>query len=185
MSYAELKIVKKNGDVVGYKEYNNAFGGAAFIWTKLYDKYLKDQNIPYDSWLLNREKLWKLSKDESIPFFARVVLNSTYDHVIIKRENILDLANALEKFLEIFPPSKGTICHLGNWVNDLRDIYKDKSIRGIAFYQTSVSQDLWNIYNDNEEDDSWTDRDYNIEKDEGHWFLFDEIEDFIVKNKRL
>jgi len=172
MSYAELKIVEENGDVVGYKKYKNSHGGAAFIWTQLYDKYLKDHNISHDSWLFGGDKLWKLSSDKSVPYFARKVLASTYDQVIIKRENLFDLVESFEKFLEVFSSSKNIVCHLFNWIEDIREIYKDNFCQGIAFYQMSVGQDPWWVY-DNEDEG----RPYNLEKDEGHWFLFDEIEE--------
>ena len=43
MSYCELQIVKNNA-IEPVQSFQNSHGGAAYIWTKLYDKYVKNPN---------------------------------------------------------------------------------------------------------------------------------------------
>ena len=86
MSYTTLYLVPKKGSLIDFEEYKNSHGGAPFIWSALYDKYLKDPNIKYDSWLSDKEgKLSKLVKSERLNKHEKICLASTFDKVMVKK----------------------------------------------------------------------------------------------------
>lgn len=177
----EIKVIKENGDVEKHKEYSNSWGGAAYVWTKLYEKYLKDPKLYYDNWMTgDTQGLWDLYKDESIPLFERTVLASTLDDAVIRRENLEDVSKAFKEFLEAYP--KGNMeCHLQGWIDDIAEILKDETNRGICFHQTSVGEDPWYIEANEDEDEDYDEdvegRPYNIDQDNKHWFVFKDAEE--------
>jgi hypothetical protein len=177
MSSTELKVVKKDGEVVSYKEYKNAWGGAAYIWTKIYKKYLANPSIEYDSWMFNSEALWALSEDESIPLYVRFVLSFTFDRVIIENEKIPKMVEYFREFIKEFSNSKEW-SHLEDWVNDMLKIYNKGDYLGVCLNATSVSPDPWYIYDEDKDEG----HNYNINKDEGHWFLFKVREEEVAKS---
>lgn len=173
MSYCELKIIDKKGDVIGYKEYRNAHGGCAFIWDGIYDRYLKDPNKQYDSWLSNSDKLWPLYKDKNIEEWIRIVLASTYDTAMIKRKNLIAMADYYARFVCNFS-RPDNICHLDDWARDIIQITKEyPDCIGVCFYGMSVSEDPWWVYETSNNDDEG--RPYNINVDTGHCFIFEEV----------
>lgn len=154
MSYCEV-ISFKNGKPDDSLECRNAWGGAAFIWTKLYDKYLKDPHKQYDSWLSGGlagetdRRLWDLYKRRDIPRFLRAVHVSTFDRAIVARENLKQFASDLREFVKYFGTGD-SVCHLTTWA-DWIDAHPD--IEAVGFYGTSVSENLWYDY-DEEKDES-------------------------------
>ena len=85
MSRTELYIIDKKGNIVFFEEFGNSHRGAALLWSNLCKRYLDDEYY----WL-NKEsdKLWQLDADKRIPRELRILLVSTYDHMIIKKENL-------------------------------------------------------------------------------------------------
>lgn len=60
MSYCELVEFHNGVELVRYTHSNN-HQGASVIWSKLFDKYLKDPNIEFDSWMRRPKPLWELA----------------------------------------------------------------------------------------------------------------------------
>jgi hypothetical protein len=172
MGYTELFYINKEGDTVSFKKYHNPWGGAAFIWTQIYDRYLKDNSKEFDSWLFNQQPLWDSVNDKAIPLSICTVLAFTFDYAIIEYDKIPKMVEYLKEFLEIFSPDKNIVCHLGEWYDDMMKIYYREDNHGICLYPTSVSENLWSIYG--EEKDEY--RPYNVNVDDKHWFIFKEME---------
>ena len=177
MSYCELKIIKNN-KVETHKEYRNSHGGAAFIWSAVYDRFAKDPNIEYDSWLMNSDKLWPLWKDERLPRYMQLVLGSTYDRVIIKFENLVEMSEYFIQFVQEFGMNR-KVCHLLEWAGELTKIASTEtaeSCQGVCFYQTSVSEDPWEYaktITDDDGDEDYEYFDYDLTKGDKHWFLYE------------
>tara|TARA_Y100000310_G_scaffold319966_1_gene375867 strand:- start:3619 stop:4155 length:537 start_codon:yes stop_codon:yes gene_type:complete len=174
MGYTELFYIDKHGDAVAYKEYPNPWGGAAFIWTQIYDRFLKDHSKEFDSWLTserNAQRLWNLVNDKDIPSKVRAVLAFTLDYAIVEYDKLPKMVEYLRDFLLSFPPGKNVVCHLGAWCDDMMEIYFREDDLGVCLYPTSVSENLWYMY-DEEKDDTIR---YNINKDDKHWFIFEEM----------
>ncbi len=178
MSYVTLKVVKDN-KVEDFKEYKNSHGGAAFIWTCVYDRYAKDPAIKYDSWMMNSDKLWPLWKDERLPEYMRLVLVSTFDNAIVEFEHLEKLAEYFKMFVEEFGRNE-KVCHLLDYADQLKEISKTEtpeSCQGICFYQMSVSEDPW-VYEkpiiDEDGDEDYECIPYDLTKGDKHWFIFSE-----------
>ena len=76
MSYCSI-IAFKEGKADSAGNFGNAWGGAAFIWTVLFDKYLKDPEKEHDNWLSrcadeSDRSLWDLAKRDDLPNPDRV-----------------------------------------------------------------------------------------------------------------
>jgi len=174
MSYTTIKKVNSEGDVEDIKQFTNAFGGQAFVWSELFDKYIKDPTIPYDNWMIGEGKrLWDAWGNKNIPEWIRLVHGSTFDYAIVEYEKLSEIAGYYRKFSDLFGNSE-KVCHLNEWADICDSLFKNETIKtckGICFYGTSVSDDLWEIYNDENEECT----PYNINKGNKHWFVFKEF----------
>jgi len=178
MSYCELKVVNKSGDVIGHTEFRNAHGWSAYIWDKLFNKYAKNPESIYDSWIgeENAKRLWALVDDERLEPFERRTLCSTFDNAMIKQEDLEKFIEDLAKFYDKHPPNN-RVCHMRGMVNAIREVIKDPEDVAICWYQMSVSDDLWWTNLPEEYCDKCgqmlerESRAYNINTDDKHWFL--------------
>jgi len=160
MSYTELKVAELNGPVTTYREYHNAWGGFAYIWEAIWDKYLKKREG--DTWLTNEKRLWAATGRKALPPWIRMLLASTFDNVIIEYERLPLIAKYYKDFYEMFPP-EGKVCHLLEWSKDCMDIfekYNKDNCAGICFHATSINEDPW--------------ENYDLSKRDKHWFVFDD-----------
>lgn len=172
MSYTTIYSVPESGEILKAAGYKNAFGSGPFIWSNLCVKYLGWEK---HGWLLSDpaklQKLWDLAADSRLDWFERVTHATTFDKVMVRRENLYRVARALEEFVAKYPPGDH-VCSLLEQAETLRTLALDKSCYAVCWCQTSVSDDVWHAYErgDEEETPLW-----DISKDKGHWFLFDEL----------
>lgn len=159
MSYVEIYSVKPNGEVVGAFEVRNAMGGALMIWERLREKYDVGSAFNYDP-------LWKLFTDDRMDLADKIVMGLTFDKVIIKRENLPPTINALRRFI-----SSHSTPTLVGIVDALTKLAKDPECAGVCFNHTSVAESYWEKW-DEQADEG---RHYDLNADQGHWFLFDEL----------
>lgn len=129
-------------------EFRNAWGGAARIWSALFDAYLKNPAIPYHNWMGNSDDLWELAKREDLPVFERAVHASTFDHAYISRENFGRFAADLRQFAEKYPVP-GAVDHLVPWA----DWIEGSDAEAVGFHGTSVAENPWWVW-DEEKDES-------------------------------
>lgn len=166
MSYCEI-LSFKNGIPDDYLECRNSWGGAAYVWNAMYNKYLKNPDVEYDSWLFNSGALWKLDKDQSIPRFMRTVLSATYDNAIVRQANFKQYIEDLRAFVNYFG-TNGNVCHLNTWAEYI-EAHMDAE--AIAFNATSVNSDQWRKWDD-EIDDSVP---YDLNKQDKHFEVYQNI----------
>lgn len=174
MSYSQV-IAFRDGKPAEVLECRNAWGGPAYIWTSLFDRYLKDPFIEYDSWLSrfsrNDNSLWQLVDREDIPAALRAVHYSTYDRAIIRREHFQQFAADLREFVATFPTTG--VCHLPAWA----DFVEKCDAEAIGFYGTSVSENLWFIDKEQTEADE-DDEDsipYDLNTGDKHFEVYDRM----------
>jgi len=172
MSYTEMFAVVKNGDVVSIGDVHNAFRGAMFIWHKLAEKYFPGNNLMID---LGQEgsDFWKLI-NKDIPVHEKIVFGSTFDKVMVKSENIQRLIDAMDQFIKENPDGG----NLDEQIRLLKSVIEDDDLIAVCWNQTSVCGSPWRRYIECEHCGNETDdlRSYNIHKDSGHWFLFEEFD---------
>lgn len=178
MSYTTLNYVDKDGDVGVYEEYKNSHGFCTFVWEVLYRAKI-DPYVRYVPFFEDGEmkKCWDLWKSDKLEEFEKIVLMATFDFVMVKKENFSAVAKSFKKFAEKYHTDKERVCSLVDQAKDIERMIEDidcKDVVAICWQGTSVSDDMWQSYN--EEDEEYEDSvPYNINKDDKHWFLFDEL----------
>jgi hypothetical protein len=152
-------------------EYGNSWGGAAFVWNALVEKYWPLQP-GQKSWERSvgmggdMKPLWALRSVRDVPVPERVVLISTFDRVMVKREDLLWTADCFDTFKDAFHTDHKIVCSLGAQAIDLRALAADKKVYAVCWQQTSVAEDQWY--------DNVRRKPYNIKTNNDHFFLFDE-----------
>jgi hypothetical protein len=185
MSQAEVYVVEPNGDVVFHSGFKNAFAGAFFLWQKLCDKYGFYQADPFDRMGgITGFHAGKAMLDEFKQLFRHMpemsaadylIMESTCDGAIVPKELMPKLAGALRSFAEVYPGGNQTL--LANLIDEI----SMEDIRGIAFRQTSVAQNSWDLVDNPDNEDS-EERPLNIDRDKltstgvEHWFI-EELEE--------
>ena len=165
MSYTEMLVVRKNGDVESYKEYRNSHLFAIPIWEYMWERYIGEKY----SISSNHDVLWKLYNDESILDADRAILASTYDNVVLKSENFLRFVIDAKQM-----PPRFCEYHIVTIIEDIKSFFGNEDIIGVCWNGTSISCDFWNVPEGDEYcGDS---RPYNIFKDDDHWFLYDALD---------
>jgi hypothetical protein len=185
MSQAEVYVVEPSGDVVFRSGFKNAFAGAFFIWQKLCDKYGFYQASPLDArdgitgfhagkaMLDGFQQLFSHMPEMSAADY--LIMESTCDGAIVPKDLMPKLAVALRSFAEVYPGGNQSL------LADLIDTLCTEDIRGIAFRQTSIAQNSWDLVDNPDNEDS-EERPLNIDRDKltstgvEHWFI-EELEE--------
>ncbi len=169
MSYTTLHSVPASGPIQSFATFKNAFLSAFVVWDIIAKEYAGITSI--SSLMFDKEKMnafWKLVKDPKLPEFARAVMGSTFDKVMVKREDCKKLAGHMREFDAAF--SKHGKTHMLAIADEL-DKLSETDAAAACFTQTSVSSDVWQV-RENKDDEDSEDRYYDISKDNGHWFLY-------------
>lgn len=186
MSYTTLYAVNNRGVCHGYREYRNSWGAAAFVWNALVEKYwpLKPGQKSWERPVGmggDMKPVWALAKQQDLPVYERVVLITTFDNMMIRREDFNFVADCFEQFDVALNPNRKipfedtstpqVACHMMAFAFDFRKLADDKKVCAVCFQQTSVSDDMWYDYSRK--------KPYNIysKGNDKHWFLFDEYPD--------
>lgn len=191
MSYTEIFGFDKDGNAYSAGEVQNAWRGAWSVWTYFEDKYLPlyiPDYIKYTIWykpnMSNEEviskngfkptrlnsndgsiqEIWNLVDDTSISVNERIVLMTTFDKVLVKKENLQQVINAFNSF-----PNKDT--SLKQQAQILQTLLNDNNCIAVGWNQNSVCADNWTNFN--KVDD--TIKPYNCLKQDEHCWLFDEL----------
>ena len=138
MSYTEL-IIFKDGKADGGVEYRNAWGGAARIWTALFDRYLKAKEHDYMLSEENQKRLWNLATREDLPIFERAAHTFTFDHFYVRNENFGRFAADLRAFVKKYPAGE-CVDHLPAWAKWLDE---NGGFEAVGLYGTSVGENIW------------------------------------------
>lgn len=148
-------------------QYKNSWGGAAHIWTALYDKYISNRQP--GGWLCgDTDALWELANRQDLPVVERAVHAATFDYAIIKKENYKRFAEDLRTFIAKYPVSReDQICHLPAWA----DFIESCEAEAIGFHGTSVSNNLWECF-DSEKDEYVS---YDLNKETKHFEVYEEL----------
>lgn len=170
MSYTEMFKVPKHGDIEHVADFKNAFLSAWHVWSEMAEAYIhKDAS----RMMLEKDMqpVWDLWKRPDVPLDYRIVMAFTFDNVMVKRENFIRLAEAMEAFCKRFGSGS-----LWEQAEVLRQLAADETAYAVCWNQTSVNADTWWVRDETlSEDEDEQYRMYDISKDSGHWFLFDEL----------
>lgn len=142
----------------------------------MFDTYIKDPKIEYDSWLVRCMKddrsLWDLAMRLDIPEELRIVHAATFDHAIIEQKNLARYVECLRKFLKAAAPTAGEyVCHLGRWADFIEE---HPNVEAIGFYINSIVENPW-VESYNEETGEETP--YNLKTGDKHFEVFERYSD--------
>jgi hypothetical protein len=189
MSYTEIYGFDKKGNAYFQGEVKNACRGAMAVWRILEEKYLPayrpffvpvhvpdsmiEQFLGYKPIRCSEvfddnamKSIWQLVNDNRLKDYEKIVLASTFDYVIIKKENLPKLISAFRKF-------EGNTS-LKEQADIIEEMMNDENCIAVGFNQTSVNGDTWtNIGGYDTETDEHLP--YNIFTDNKHWELFEEL----------
>lgn len=178
MSYTEIFKIDKAGDVYNVYDIKNSWRGAIKIWAILEKKYLPPYEPEWAKYMqmdtkvgrfcdfTNKEALqeiWDLFKNKQVSLTDKIVLGTTFDHVIVFKKDFQAVITAFENFEgETSLPEQAHI---------LKALQDSSSCIGVAWNQTSVNAGAWRI-NSPETGESVC---YNIFKQNNHWDLFADL----------
>lgn len=170
MSYTQILVATNDGDLNVAAEIHNSWRGAMAIWATLEKRYLppfmpewaKGMNLPYEPSRTMGDgikEIWELANDKRVSEVDSICLRSTFDNVIVHKENfgrIIEAFNAFEGETSL----KEQAQFIGSLLND-------PNITAIAWRQTSVTGDMWTVWTGDETIP------YNILTGTKHWELFE------------
>lgn len=187
MSATEIYGFDQDGDAHPVGEVQNAWRGAMAIWAEVERRYLPEyipewaKGMPNDfiqrfhkdgfsrlSDVLNLDamkEILELFEKNEISLVNKIVLGTTFDHVVVKRED-------MPRLMEAFRAFEGNTS-LKEQADIIQAMYESGEWVAVAWNQTSVNADTWDQF-DFDEDKA---EPYNLNRFDKHWFLFDGIKD--------
>ena len=177
MSYTEIYKFKKNGDAECFSEVRNSWRGAMAIWDILDKKYLPpfmpawavalgDTDKEYfrssDIMVKSIEEVWGLSLKEGVSKIDKICLRSTFDNVVVSKENLPELLKAFREF-------KGETSLKEQADAIEQELKTDPELLAIAWNQTSINGGAWQS---DEMDEDGNYLPYNLLKESKHWLMF-------------
>lgn len=189
MSRTILYKTDVNGKAEVAAEFQNATRGALFVWEALGRHYLRP--LP-ELWnpLSNPQPVWDLWKDPRITETDKIVLLSTFDRVMVKREHLPVVADAFRQFDK--DHARGFYTRFTDFEKMFLDIVGRRDAESSLTEQSAVldllalQESCYAVFwNQTSVTDAWVksvsddeSRLYDITRDTGHWFMFaDESED--------
>lgn len=189
MSTTEIYGFDKAGNAYSLGETKNSWRGGMAIWGILEKKYLPPYLPSYApagitsvdefehrlGWKPSRttsmmnenamKEIWGLADSEKVSITDKIVLFTTFDKCLVKKEN-------LSKVIEAFRKFDGETS-LKEQADILERALGDEECIAVGWNQTSVSGDTWGAYGYDEEKDECIP--YNCLTQRDHYWLFDEL----------
>jgi hypothetical protein len=201
MSYTEVYRFKKNGEAQLFDEHRNAHRWAMAIWIIMEELYLPVYIPEWAKGLpasMKKEaysrsggldgdaikEIWNIYKDPNVPKRDKLVLGSTFDEVIILKENLAELIQAYRDFGKETNGLKIKAYDNNEWssgceeiANILEEALKDEETIAVAF-GISLSSNQWSDGSYDEETEEYLP--YNILTQDNHWNLFEDFKEETV-----
>jgi len=173
MSQTIILAAREDGDLLEEAKFENAFLGTMTLWRQMGKRY---SGISDQSFLLkvasgsseSVSAIWDLANDEKVPIEDRITLTTTFDGLLVPRDHISVVADAMKKTAEWLEAPH----HIGKQAEFLEKCLDDPTIVAIAWNQTSANWDAWRV-----PDGEGGARPYNIYKDHDHELMFEEEEE--------
>ena len=170
MSCTEIFAFDIAGNAHEYCDIRNAWRGAMAVWRKMEEEYLPPK-IFYGQKIsrlmgLNpkdADEIWDLFSNTKVPEHERIVLGTTFDKCLVRKEDIPKVIEAFRKF--------GGETSLPEQADVLEKLLGDDNCIAVGWNQNSVCDSFWIKYN--EETDTYYP--YNFLAMNEHWWLFDDL----------
>ena len=203
MSCTEIYGFDREGNAYHEADIRNAWRGAFSIWKILESRhlppyvpdYLKDTvwyiptmsadeikaRLGYTPTRLTpcmgdshpEEAIWNLQSNESVPMHERIVLGTTFDNVLVRKENLPEVIEAFRKFAGELLENETSI---PEQIKVLERMLADDNCIAVGWNQTSVNADTWTTKGDYDEENDES-IPYNCLTMDQHWWLFKEEEE--------
>lgn len=160
MSYTEIYAVTKKGNPIFIGEAKNSHLGAMWIWVKLFDKYIKNNEKKYfnNHW----QEIWDLVKNNKLSIYEKIVLVSTFDQFILLKEELDLFLKCLNKFNKSYLINDEDVLN-PNLIEQEIILLNNKKFNkyiGFIWNQTSVNSDKKQAYNFEGEKNYYSIQDY-------------------------
>lgn len=196
MSQTEIYGFDQRGNVYFKAGIKNSWRGAMAIWAFLEKKYLppyipdyvKATNWYYDGISFDEvvenlgyaptrvtsplgkdnplQEIWDLADNEELSLNEKIVLYTTFDSVLVKKENMSRVIEAFNKF-------EG-VTSLKEQAAVLAEMFEDENCIAVGWNQTSVNSKTWDNCVYDEKTGDWFP--YNCLTQDEHFWLFDELD---------
>ena len=183
MSYTELFYFNKKGEANKLSTHQNAWRGAMAVWKLMEDKYLPpyipdwaraigDPGQTYSRTAsmfgddMAIKEIWQLADKDDVSMEDKIVLCTTFDKAIVKKEN---LPQTIEAF-RVFNKANQGITSIGAQAYALEKAHKDPDCIAVAWNQTSACSAWVFSYDDDHELIK-----YNVLTDAEHWEVFESL----------
>lgn len=186
MSATEIFVANRTGEMVHAYDLRNAWGGGMAIWTSLAQRHLGGLD-PYRGMLSGYQEVFDLLKTDRLARWEKIVLLTTCDGALVRAENFIETAEAMEKFAEEYKAmNEGKVFHPAAQAELLRKLHDEIEKEGwqaIGWNQTSVNGDCpwyggYEEFPADDENEAGEERvPYNINKDTKHWWVFDDLKE--------
>lgn len=153
MSYIEIFKFDENGDSESFGEVKNTWLGSMRVWDILGEKYCGHGASIFD--MGHMKAIWNLVDDKSVTYDEKIVLCTTFDKCLVKKEDIPKVIDAFRKF-------DGNT-NLNEQADVLESLYEEPNCIAVGFHQNSISCEQW--------------FDYNCIRDKEHFWLFDKLKE--------
>jgi len=181
MSYTELFTFNKKGNAESLGEVGNAYRGAMAVWMEVEKRYLpkfipewakrigdvnKDYSRTTDFGGNGIQEIWDLYKNPDVTMVDKIALGSTFDKVVVNKEDFPELIKAFKSF-----EGKTSLKEQAELIEGILD---DEDVIAIAWNQTSVNADKWSNFGEYDEETEESSP-YNVLEMEDHFNLFEDI----------
>lgn len=151
MSCTKIFKFDKQGNSEGIREVKNSWRGSPTIWEIMGNKYCGHGASMFG--IGKMREIWTLVDNPDVPTAERIVLFTTLDKCLVKKEN-------LEKVIGAFREFEGNTS-LSEQADILEELLSDDNCIAIGWHQNSISCEQW--------------FDYNCLDNTDHYWLFDEL----------
>lgn len=175
MSCTEIYGFNREGNAYWVADIRNAWRGGFAVWTAMEERHLPPK-ICYGREMSRlvlahmdkgaTSEIWGLAENKEVPEHERIVLFTTFDKCLVKKENLPRVIEAFRKF--------GGETSLPEQADVLEKLLEDDNCIAVGWNQTSVSCDTWTSKGGCIEE-SGESVPYNCLTMDGHYWLFDEL----------
>lgn len=144
MSRTEIYAVRQGEPPIKIGECHNAWRGAMYVWNDISQRYFGFEYFPMEDEDM-RSRVWNAHDEKPLSRAEVLVLASTMDNAIVKKEDFVLLLSSFDEYGKI---------HDGSSLSEQSKIISSSYIPdgyAIAWLQTSVSECWFEVY-DYEED---------------------------------
>lgn len=196
MSQTEIYGFDQSGNAYFKAGIKNSWRGGMAIWSFLEEKYLPPyipdyvkvtnwyydgisfdevvENLGYEPTRVTSplgkdnplQEIWDLADSEELSLNEKIVLYTTFDSVLVKKENMPRVIEAFNKF-------EG-VTSLKEQAAVLAEMFEDENCIAVGWNQTSVNAKTWDNYAYDEKTGDGVP--YNCLTQDEHFWLFDELD---------